>query len=379
MTWDEHSSWARLSIGLRQFFKHMHAIYPRQPWRGLLALDPSERLYRLGRLVAFNNIEGEHLWEILPHGRWPVPFLEAGGCLTILELQQVPSGAIYLSPEPLADELTDMTHCRWVAQEEYAGPLIQWDGEPCVASNVGRRQGSAAINRIEDLWQLPFKESHCFAAVRFLHPPWKGDPPLIQEIWLPMEGFEEPGDRDALLRKAVDSVSLLNPVEGASLHRLLSHHLASGRWLFLPPKLVEFPPPFEQSFAYASDYWNLKHPVTQAVLQCGAALLLSAMQRTLPEAQIGILRDHLEALFEAAESLRWQLDPQVCCERFCDGLHHALSLAHEIRLFAPGKIEGLVVTPSEFVPGSIGMGAFEKQARNLRDTSTGQPFGTPLT
>jgi len=348
---------------------------------GLLALDPSERLYHLARLVAFDKIEADHLWQIFPRGRWPVPFLEAGGRLTVLELQQVPSRAIYLNPQPLADELAEMGYCRWVAQEEYTGPLLQWDGQPCVVAKLlgGRRLSgrrlSGSISKIQDMWQLPFQESHCFGAVRFLQPPWKGNPPLIQAIWLPVQGFEEPGDSDSLLRKTVDAPTLLNLVEKELLHRILSRYLLPRRrWLL--PRLAEFPPPFEQSFAYGSDWWNLKHSVPQAVLRCLAALLLSTMQRTLPQAQIGILQDHLQAVFEGAQGLWWGLDPEVACKTICDSLHHALSLAHEIHLFDPGKIGDLMLTPGDFVPGSHH--EWELGVRELRETATGRPFGKPL-
>jgi len=342
---------------------------------GLLALDPSERLYQLARLVAFHNIEARHLWEIFPHGRWPVPFLEAGGRLSVLELQKIPTGAVYLSPEILAPELTEMARCQWVAREEYTGSLLQWDGEPCVVSRWSwGGTGSAAIGKIEDLWQLPFEESHCLATVRFLHPPWEGDPPLIEEMLLPMERPEKHPDDEAILRKAVHDPTLLNPVERASVSQLLGRHPLLRR-LFLLPKLIEFPPPFEQSFAYAHGWWNLKHPVTQAVLRCVAALL-STMQRTLPEARIGILRDHLEAIFQAAEALRWGLDPEVACERICDSLHHALSLAREMRLLDASKIEGLVLNPGDFVPGSVGKAA--PALRGPHAMATGRLFGRPL-
>ena len=47
--------------------------------KDLLALNPDERLYQLGRIIAFYNIKPESLLQVFPHESLPVPFLEAEG------------------------------------------------------------------------------------------------------------------------------------------------------------------------------------------------------------------------------------------------------------------------------------------------------------
>jgi len=82
--------------------------------KDMLALAPAERLYQLGRLIAFHKIKAKNLWEVFPHERWPLPFLEVGGRLNVLEWQEVAADAIYLSPGLLAKELIEMVRCQWL-------------------------------------------------------------------------------------------------------------------------------------------------------------------------------------------------------------------------------------------------------------------------
>jgi len=331
--------------------------------KDVLALDPVERWYQLGRFIAFHDIDPESLWQVFPHERWPVPFLEAGGRLTVLEWQEVPADMIYLCPRPLLGELEEVARCRWLAQEEYKGSLIQWSGERCVGSSLFGV--SAALRRAGILSHFPVEESHRFAAIRFLHPPWEGDPPLLQEIWLPMEIPEELSDVEAVLEEVVEDPTLLDPVERA----LVLWHIL--------PDAVEFPQPFEQCFAYGGELLNLKHPVAQALLRLAAALELSERRGTLPEDRIGNLQDALGAV-----SL--QLRHGAGEGRLYDDLRRMWSLVREVQLFDVG--EDLVLTPEEFVPGTV---TFDQDrlrivsrlsiSKKLSEIISIRPFGQPLT
>ena len=61
----------------------------------LLALEPSERWHQLGRLMAYNNINSDSLWQTFPHRRWPLLVLEPEGYITVLEWQEMATSALH--------------------------------------------------------------------------------------------------------------------------------------------------------------------------------------------------------------------------------------------------------------------------------------------
>ncbi len=157
--------------------------------KDLEAMDPAERMYQLGRFIAFYGIQVEDLWQVFPHSRWPLSFLEPGGHLNFLEWQELATEPIYLSPELLEIELGRIHGSRWLGQKGYDGILTNWVGGRCLCAFPERStiysHESMAVGSAQGLWKLPIEEKHRPAAVRFLNPPWEDDPPLLQEIWVP--------------------------------------------------------------------------------------------------------------------------------------------------------------------------------------------------
>lgn len=345
------------------------------PLKDLLALDPAERLYQLGRFIAFHNIEAKDLWEVFPHEHWTLPFLEAGGRLNVLEWQEVAANVIYLPPEPIWNELIEMSR-RWLTQEKYEGPLVQWDGERCIVSHFSGY--TAATEEAGNLWRFPVEESHRFAAIRFLHPPWESEPPLLQRIWLPMEIPEELSDIESVLGKKAEDPTLLNSVERILLY---DYYEKRSLWQILfglrhqPFEAIEFPKPFEQSFAYGWELLNLEHPVAQALLRFEAALELSKMRKILPEDQLGHLQDALNLVQHGRLFWNW--------EEWSNALRRLWSLAREVQLFDISEIEELVPAPEEFVPGTIIFNQDSHRLEDLREKLMElvnvRPFGRPLT
>jgi len=186
--------------------------------KDLLSMEPIERWYQLGRLMVFHNIEADELWEIFPHDYWPVLILEPECWLNALEWKDMASDALFLFPEDIRDELGKIAHCQWVTQEEYKGFLRRWNGGRCHVSDLGFRDVSTStISKASDLSSVAIRKSHCLASIRFLKPPWKGSPPLVQKIFVPMETWESPPDIELLLEKAINDPTQLNALEKRQL------------------------------------------------------------------------------------------------------------------------------------------------------------------
>jgi len=305
--------------------------------KDLLSMEPIERWYQLGRLIAFHNIEADELWEIFPHDYWPVLILEAEGRLNALEWKDIASDALYLFPEDINDELGTVANCQLITQEEYKGFLRKWNGERCNVSDLGvRNVPTSSILKASDLWSVAIRKSHCLSSIRFLKPPWKGSPPLVQKIFVPMKIPESPPDIELLLEKAINDPTQLNAIEKRQLSSMFFDS-------FRIPLIVEFSKPFEEAFAYGYEILNTKHPVTQGLLRILSKLALSKVRRTLPPDRVGYLEDAL--LFQMSSHPEW--------EQWTDDLRGFWLRAREAGLFHVDRLEDLVPSKEEFVPGSM--------------------------
>jgi hypothetical protein len=323
--WDAPILEAHRRLLIEKSFKH------------LLSLEPIERWYQLGRLIAFHNIEADELWEIFPHDSWPVLILEPECWLNALEWKDIASDELYLFPQDFSDELGTVAHYQLITQEEYKGILRKWNGERCHVSDLGvRHVSTSSISKASDLWSTAISKSHCLVSIRFLKPPWKSSPPLLQKIFVPMEIPESPLDIELLLEKAINDPTQLNALEKRQL---------GGRFFgsFRIPPIVEFSKPFEEAFAYGYQILNTEHPVTQVLLRVLSKFALSKIRRTLPPGRVGYLDDALNFLIN--DRLGW--------EQWVGDLRRFWLKAREVGLFHEDKLEDLVPSKEEFVPGSI--------------------------
>ncbi len=289
-----------------------------------------------------------------------MPFLEAGGRINVLEWREVTADALYISPKIIENELYELCRCKWLTHGEYDGPLVQWTGERCIIPRFGYPDSpSAAVKSAIELWRSSVSKSHTFAAVRFLHPPCEGDPPLLQKIWLKTRVQEERPEIETVLERTIKNPTLLNPVERELLNGTLSkvgYHL---------PPFVEFLQPFEQFFAYGNEMLNLKHPVTQALLRFGASLTLSKMRKTIPEDCIGNLQD-----------VSWKFLLELPDGDYSDPLQRLWLLAQKAQLFDVGELNDLVLTPDDFVPIPLDLDSCgcERMVHHVNSPSFGKPY-----
>lgn len=329
----------------------------------LLSLEPMERWYQLGRLIAFHNIEPWKLWDIFPHDSWPVLILEPECRFNALEWKDIASDALYLFPEFIRDELGPIADGQLVNKKEYEGFLRRWNGGRCYVSDLGIYVPTEAISMASELWNPAIQESHCLASIRFLKPPWKGTPPLFQEIWVPIGTPERLPAIESLLEKAINDPTQLSALEKREL-------TGGSFWRLRIPTIVEFSKPFEEAFAYGYHVLNSKHPVTQMLLRVLSAFALSNIRGTLPPDRVGYLDDALSSVVLSRR--RWG--------EWADHLRRFWLLTREAGLFHDDKLEDFVPSKEEFVPGSIEEAkyGFVNWLHKAKMESI-QSFGQPLT
>lgn len=336
--------------------------------KSLLELDPAERLYHLGRLMAFYNIEPELILEIFPPEKLPLVFLETEGLLSVVEWQEITGDMLYDIPIQISgeydifeNELEEMGISKWLTHKKYNGFLVQWKGKGCIVLDLGWNKG-ISIQKIGILQRSLVKKFYRSGAIQFLNPPWDGNPPLLQNILFRKEVSEKGSEIEPVLEKTKKNPALLNPEE----RELLINELYGFVRI---PKFIEFPQPFEQFFAYGPMMLNIKHPVTQALLRFAASLKLSKIHGTLPKDRIGHLQD---ALNEFLGELRYVSDERKTSE----SLNKLWLLSREAQSFDIGEIDELVISSIDFVPGTYGLIDYQDFKKRLDDSSL--PFGKPL-
>lgn len=342
---------------------------------GLLKLDPAERLYQLGRLIAFYNIQPENILQIFPIEKWPLPFLEAGGHFNILEWQVAANDVFYGSPEyidiepgllgielnPIEREFGDLGRCLRLTYEKYDGLFTKWTGERCFILNFGREDDSRSIIKAGNLGWFFINKFYRFESIRFLQSPWEGFPPLLQRIWHRKEASENNLENQKVLEKAAENPTLLNHEE-----RELFHDIARF------PEFVEFPNPFARAFIYGNSMLNLNHPVTQALLRFVASLKLSEMNKTLPDDRIGCLEDAFERF---RGIIRYGFEDKKTLDPFSE----IWSLVRETHLFDIGELDTFILTPADFIKLPFPAVQDIKDLDEIEDKlAESQPFGMPL-
>ena len=300
----------------------------------LILDDLSERLYRLGHILTFYNITSEELLQLFPPESCPVPFLEAGGHIRVLELQEL-TEVLYEMPMIFDYILYDLVCSKWISQKEYNGPLTYYDGERCLTHRLSRDRINNEMKGVFNLSRFIIDKTYRLYAIRFLSPPWEGDPPLLQKILHKRETSEEVQDPKVILEKTIENPTMLNFAEIDELQRILKFH-----------RFVEFPPPFEHYFAYGGEMLNLKHPITKALLQINASLELSKINETLPKDIIGQIEDQLMKCMEYINYFNFEVDELI------KSLPQLWLKSNEV-LFDVGDIDNLVLTSSDFIPGTV--------------------------
>lgn len=330
----------------------------------LLSLAPCDRLYELGRTCVFHRLDAERLWNLFPQQHWPLPFLERGGQLNALEWQDVRRDPIQLCPELLGFESGRLLALRWLGLGKYHGPLSAWVGDPMlIRSGWMLLQTSHGVEQAAALWRFPVEEQYTLSHVRFLSPPWDGDPPLIVKVLSPKSAIQQGFTDEALLEQVVGNPADLGALQLASLHEG-----TIGGWLGLGamPDAARFPAPYEHSFAYGSDVLNLRHPAAVFLLRFVAALEFHTRRRALPA----------DVLTAASDAVRRAFDAIPVHRRRHEGwLHEAMrelvGLSSVLALPEIPNLDDILVAADDFVPGTA-----RGTASLGRDRpGDGRPFG----
>ena len=190
----------------------------------LLALDPFERLFQMGRIIAFYDIRAIDLWEIFPHDHWPVAFMQSKGKIEVGEYKNI-SKSSYSNILFNEVKMNYIIYRDWNS-DTYDGFLINWIGNNILIDQQTIPYGlSMGLMGATEISSEPVEQSYYEAYAQFINPPWEDNPPLIQGVLVQEEDSREPINREDLLEKGFENPKSLDSHELF----LLNNHIRECR------------------------------------------------------------------------------------------------------------------------------------------------------
>lgn len=335
---DEGEHWAKPIF--EAFIKYILDKYKDE----LLAMGPIERAYKLGRISIFHNISLEKIWEGFPHNNWPLIFLDSGGEITGEDWVNISEKCVNLFP--LHDDTGTFLSLSKKSHEWFDELFGKWIGERVLIQNMWHGfPNSVAGTRSKYLCDIPLEKFHFFGKIRFLQPPWEGNPPMLQKILCPIMDIKDCKPIEALLEIAVDEPNKLTLYENHILNKFLRKGEIFDELLLA--EAIEFPRPFNESFAFGGDLLNRSHPGGEALFRFRAAVALSRKRKDLSAEQLGKLSDALNNFDKCKKAIHFDYG------RFSSSLSRMFVLAKEFKLLELGDNSVLIPKPEDFVPGTL--------------------------
>ncbi len=341
----------------------------------LLAMDPIERAYELGRILVFHNISAESFWQMFPQSQWPFIFLESDGKIVGENWENILESRVNLFP--LHDDTGTFMTLSKMSDRDFNELFAKWNGEKVLIQNIWNRfPDSIAGTTAKHLCDIPIKKNHFLGEIRFLQAPWEGDPPLLQRVLYSSVRKEPEKFKlvENILRHAVDDPDKLTPYETHLLNEFFNRSNLFNEIMLA--ESVKFPPPFANSFAFGSDFINLSHPCGKALVQFRAHIELSKIKKSLPDKDLGILIDALNDFNRIKKGIYFTWG------QFQSSITKILSLVREFNLFDFEEFSTFVPEKEDFVPGTISIFSDKTihfENNNLSSNMICKQYGTKLT
>lgn len=267
------------------FAAHVEALAAKSHSVDMKALPAPVHAFRLASFMLFHGLSMEQLAHIFPKQEWPFPFLSEDGCVKWKRYDEFVRSPIRRSPDPLSRVSARLLFS--VIKNGEIPPICGvWRGVETLiddwATWGGSNGDSIVLASLRDIIGRTIEASHRFHSIVFVTAPWEGSPPLLQEEWYPRYSSDNlPHETmEASLARLARDPSYAAELEQPCLQEYFCRKTGLGRW---HPRLVKFPNPFAESFAYGSKAMNLAHPIVRALLHLRLIMFGSGYQaRILP-------------------------------------------------------------------------------------------------
>jgi hypothetical protein len=316
----------------------------------LLELDPLERLFQMGRIVAFNGINATDLCEIFPKDHWPIAFMQSHGKLIAEEYKNVSKSLLFKFPIPLEmDALYDILN-----SNTQNGFLNNWMGDNVHIDNSGRTyELSMGLRGAIGISNVIIKQSYNEIYAQFIQPPWDGNPPLIQMVLVQDEDRRELINKEDLFERCFHNPMSLDSYEISALNGHISDLSMRG----YDVKFINFSKPFDNLFAYGPRIINANHPSGRDLLRFICCIKSRKIGEKLSKDALGKLDDSIRKFFgHSLHYISELIESGYLAEPRKDTnaeLNNIWRAAREAKIFSLEDIEDAVPDIDDFIPGTI--------------------------
>lgn len=349
------------------FSAHTKALKRKYHIQDQKLLQPSRYLFILASFMYFHGLSMEQLTEIFPKENWPFPFLQPNGRTTFKRYGEIVQYQINRSPDPLSYVNTHLM--RSLVEEKKIPELYSfWQGPDTLIDDYatwgGSNNDSIILASLRHLIIDSIEMSHRFDTIIFLSPPWKGSPPILQEIWIPKK------DSDRLPNNLIESkLALLSrdpsnvfELEQSCVQESFFEAVGSSQYHF---QLTKFPRPFEESFAYGNSAMNLNHPIARALLHLMSIAFIKEDQWEIPLSELKAMKLILRRLINLPGAILSEYSS------WADSADDLWKIVNKVGLASHLGVNTLTPTIDQFVPGST------EQFLNVKVRDDwNRPFGT---
>lgn len=309
---------------------------------------PSHYLFRLASFLVFHGLSGERLSKVFPLEGWPFPFLETSGDVNFKRYGEIIQQPINRSAEPLSHVNTHLMQSL-IEDKEIPEIFSLWRGPNTLIDDYATWDGSNNDSIILAALRYLIKDSimisHRFDTIIFLTPPWSGNPPLLQEVWVPKN------DSDVIPNKLLKSKLALLSKDPSNVFELEQPYVQKSFFEIMGvsrfhPRLVRFPKPFEKSFAYGDHAMNLNHPIVQALLHLMSIAFAKENYWKLPTPEIKAMRLMLRRIINLPEGILSDYSS------WADSTSDLWKIVDRMGFDSHLGVRTLTPTVDQFVPGS---------------------------
>jgi hypothetical protein len=320
---------------------------------GLLALNPFDRLFQMGRILVSYNITANDLWKEFPNDYWPLVFLNPKGKINVQEYRHISKNVLFKFPIPLnRDELTKL-----LKSETYGGFLINWIGNDIIIEEDRSPYfRSGYLSGAIEISNQPIIQSYHDAYARFISPPWQDNPPLVQCVLEQIKDSQKTQKNTA--KKLFEKV--FEDIKGLDSHdlSLLNDYIGTNSGYKYNIKFINFLKPFEHLFSYGSKIINIGNPSGEDLLKFICFILHKKNFADLHQDLIGRLDDKIYEFFNtnAGKYDYESLERGTLIEDWTNVDSMLIDIwraAKEANISSIVDIEDAIPVYDDFVPGTI--------------------------
>lgn len=259
--------------------------------RDILEQNLEKRLLSLGRLITFYKLNNGIIFEsLIKEQDFPVPSIEKETGLKFRLLNFELDDEIRIVPRNFSYEIAKLIQSTYIPRERYeGGALTLWNGleSTLIFENPHDDLIPASILNLNELVKSFISVRYFFSGISFVSSPLGGRFYLVQEIFSKHS-----------LSSNLKKEQLLQLINGNNYESNQILHLRSlvEYEFYNLPKIVNFPEPFTESFAFGFNYLNFSHRTTQMLVKVCILLIIAKNNGTLTKNITGKMIDIINNL-----------------------------------------------------------------------------------